>query len=551
MNLVHTPEQAASVPVIPAPVAAVPAAGAWQVRDGARVAGPDALAEVLVRFADDVYADTGIELLVSTDAADADVRVEQDAAGLTALAPAAGVRADGSDHADERYRLQVSDTGVLVHAAAPEAVHRALTTLRQLIAAAAATDAAEVPAVRISDAPRFAWRGLSLDVARTYHDVETVKRVIDMCSLHKLNVLHLHLTDDQGWRFEVPGWPLLAEVGGAGALGERPGGHYTRADVADLVGYATERFVTIVPEVDMPGHTAAAFRAYPELAPAPSPAADQAAAVGIPIGHLDLARADTRRFVTDVLAAVAEQFPTTAYIHIGADEAFGMPDADHAAFVEYAVAAVKRSGRRAIGWQEAARGPIGPEELVQYWIEPTETQRMLDSGLLTTLLPAEVVPLIEATMRTAHTDVPRALEHGARVIVSPTTRLYFDRPHADEGADEEQESRRTRLGLPFYPPTSLRDMVEWDPIAETPGVTHPDQLAGVEAAVWCETVANRDDLEALLLPRLPGAAERAWASAPTVWDDYVARLAAQTPIWDRRGWAWFRPAFLAADLAAV
>jgi len=171
--------------------------------------------------------------------------------------------------------------------------------------------------------------------------------------------------------------------------------------------------------------------------------------------------------------------------------------------------------------------------------------------LLTTLLPAEVVPLIEATMRTAHTDVPRALEHGARVIVSPTTRLYFDRPHADEGADEEQEARRTRLGLPFYPPTSLRDMVEWDPIAETPGVTHADQLAGVEAAVWCETVANRDDLEALLLPRLPGAAERAWASAPTVWDDYVARLAAQTPIWDRRGWAWFRPAFLAADLAAV
>jgi hexosaminidase len=375
--------------------------------------------------------------------------------------------------------------------------------------------------------------------------------VIDMCSLHKLNVLHLHLTDDHGWRFDVPGWPLLAEVGGAGALGDRPGGHYGPDEVSRLVAYAAARFVTIVPEVDMPGHSGAVFRAYPALAPDPSPAAEQAAAMGMAIGALDLDRCTTRRFVSDVLGAIVEQFTTSAYVHIGADEAFGMADDEHAAFVEFAVAEVKHLGRRAVGWQEAARGPVGADEVVQYWLEPGETELMLDSGMLTAMLPADVAPLVEATMRTSLTDVPRALERGARVLVSPTTRLYFDRPHADEGADEEQESRRQRLGLPFYPATSLRDMVEWDPVTETPGVADELRLAGVEAAVWCETVADRDDLEALLLPRLPGAAERAWSAAPTEWDAYADRLGAQTSAWDRRGWAWFRPAFLSGLKAGV
>ena len=534
------------VPVIPAPVRAEPLEGSWRICDGSSVAGPPEVADIVRLFVDDVRADTGLELVVSTGV-DSDIRVELDASGLDDLPGAAGVRADGDAGADERYCLEVRETVALVRGASREAVHRGLTTLRQLITAGEG----DVAGVRILDAPRFAWRGLSLDVARTFHDVETVERVIDMCSLHKLNVLHLHLTDDPGWRFEVPGWPLLTEVGGAGALGDRPGGHYSRDDVARLVGYAADRFVTIVPEIDMPGHSGAVFRSYPGLAPEPSAAAEQAAAIGMAIGALDLDRCTTRRFVSDVLAAVVEQFTTSAYVHIGADEAFGMADDEHAAFVEFAVAEVRHFGRRAIGWQEAARGPVGPDEIVQYWLEPVETERMLGTGMLEAMMPPEVAPLVEATMRTSLTDVPRALERGARVLVSPTTRLYFDRPHLDEGADEEQEARRQRLGLPFYPPTSLRDMVEWDPVTETPGVADDSRLAGVEAAVWCETVADRDDLEALLLPRLSGAAERAWSAAATEWDGYVDRLAAQIPAWDRRGWAWYRPAFLDRATAGV
>ncbi|MET0782527.1 MAG: family 20 glycosylhydrolase, partial [Microbacterium sp.] len=388
--------------------------------------------------------------------------------------------------------------------------------------------------------PRFAWRGLSLDVVRTFHGPATIRRVIDMCSLYKLNVLHLHLTDDQGWRFEVPGWPLLADVGGAGAIGDRPGGHFTRADIADLVAYAAERFVTIVPEVDLPGHAQAIFRAYPELAPEPTPESSAAAAAGFPIGTLDLDRGATRRFLEDVIAAAADQFHTSAWIHVGGDEAFGMAPEDHAAFVEAAMDVVKRHGRRPLGWQEAGRSAVGPDDVVQYWIEPNEMSQMLESGMLQSMLPPEVASMLEATMRESITDVPDALAKGARVLVSPTTRLYFDRPHAGPAADDAQEAQRQRVGLPFYPPTSLRDMVEWDPVQETPGANSEDQLIGVEAAVWCETVIDRDDLEFLLLPRLAGAGERAWSASPTEWADYSRRVSAAPRTWNNRGWFWFR-----------
>ena len=552
MSVPTTARAAASVPVIPAPVHVVRAGGTWQVGDGAVIDGPGDLAAVIARFVDDLRVDTGLHLVPAGPGATVDVRVEWDAAGLDGLPAPYGVRADGAEDADERYGLEITPAGALVRGVTAEAIHRGLTTLRQLIAAAVATTGGAVAAVRITDAPLLAWRGLSLDVVRTFHDVGTLERVIDMCALHKLNVLHLHLTDDQGWRFEVPQWPLLAQVGGAGALGDRPGGHYTPADVTHLVAYAADRFVTIVPEIDMPGHTGAVFRASPELAAAPDAATAAAAAtMGMTIGALDLERAGTQTLVSDVVAAAAAQFSTSAYVHIGADEAFGMPEADHAAFVEHAVSVVEATGRRAVGWQEAARGRVGADALVQYWLDPVETEHMLASGALADVLPAAVLPLLEENLRASLTDVPRALAQGARVIVSPTTRLYFDRPHADEGADPEQAARRARIGLPVYPPTSLREMVEWDVLAATPGAERLEQLAGLEAALWCETVVDRDDLEGLLLPRLSGAAERAWSARPTEWEEYVERLASQTHAWDRRGWAWFRPAFLSAQPAEV
>jgi hexosaminidase len=542
------PTATATTAVIPAPRVVRTALGTWRVADGSRIAGPAAVQAVLRRFADDVATDSGIVLEpVHDDAAGTvDVLVELDATGLEGLPYATGVRADGLtlDDADERYGLEVSQGGARVWGATPEAVHRGLTTLRQLVTVAVDGGVAQVPCATIHDGPRFAWRGLSVDVGRTFHDVEAIQRVIDMCSLYKLNVLHLHLTDDPGWRVEVPSWPALTEVGGAGALGARPGGHYTQADVAAMVAYAAERFITVVPEVDLPGHTTAVFAAYPELAPEPTEVAAQAKQLGLAIGTLELDRGRTREFVRDVYAAVAAQFPTSAWIHIGGDEAFGMPDGAHAAFVDFSIATVRELGRKAIGWQEAARAAVGPDEIVQYWIEPKQLGSMFESGSEQQQLPLppEVMELVADNLRKSFEDVPAALAKGARILVSPNSTLYLDRPHVEPTASDEQEARRARVGLPFYPPASLRDLVEWDPVAETPGIDDDDRIAGVEAAVWCETVTDRDDLEFLLLPRLAGVGERAWSAAPTEWDEYVLRLAEASRAWDRRGWTWFRPA---------
>lgn len=532
-----------TIPVIPAARATFVRAGSFRLASGDAIVTDAVAADVVERFIVDLQIDAGVALeLTGADAGTPAISVELGLIAPDGVPLATGVRADGLslEEADERYEVAIAAAGITVRAATSEGVHRALTTVRQLVSAAVVGDVAELHEVTLVDGPRFAWRGLSLDVVRTFHGPETVRRVIDMCSLYKLNVLHLHLTDDQGWRFEVPGWPLLAEVGGAGAVGDRPGGYYTQDDIAELVAYAAERFITIVPEVDLPGHAQAIFRAYPELAPQATPESAAAAAAGFAIGTLDLDRGTTRGFLDDVIAAAAQQFDTSAWIHVGGDEAFGMAREDHAAFVDAAMDVVRRHGRRPLGWQEAGRSAVGPDDVVQYWIEPNETLRMLESGILQNMLPPEIAPVLEATMRESMNDVPEALAKGAHVLVSPTTRLYFDRPHAGPAADQEQEAQRQRVGMPFYPPTSLRDMVEWDPVEETPGAASDAQLIGVEAAVWCETVTDQDDLEFLLLPRLAGAGERAWSASPTEWAEYSRRLCAGPRTWNNRGWVWFR-----------
>lgn len=493
---------------------------------------------VSTRFAEDLSMDTGLMLTMGRDAAEGPaIRLSLEDTGFDAVAPVTGIRADGkptdaNGPADERHSIDVDSDGIRIRAVTPEGIHRALTTLRQLIAAS--TDFA-LPVGSIVDGPRFAWRGLSLDVARTFHGPDTVRRVIDMCSLYKLNVLHLHLTDDQGWRVEVPSRPALTEIGAMGAMHDRPGGFYTVSEMAELVAYAAERFITIVPEIDMPGHTAAIFRAYPELAPA------HLDPTGLAAPMLDATRDETWAFVKDVLDAVIAQFPQSAFVHIGGDEAFGMADEDLAAFVERAITLVQQRGKRAIGWQEIARAKIDADTVVQFWMDATEgeVETMLTS--LGDMVPPEFLPILLETFGKAPHDVPAAAAAGAKILASPTSRVYFDRPHAEKSTSPDQEEQRARVGLPVYPPASIRDGVEWDPQDDIAGLASEDQIAGVEAAVWCETVTDRDDLEFLLLPRLAGIAEKGWSTrGHTEWVAYAQRLAVQPRIWDSRGWTWFR-----------
>ncbi|MFD4407686.1 beta-N-acetylhexosaminidase [Nocardia sp. NPDC058499] len=531
-----------SLPLIPAPAHHAPQEGTFQVRTGTPVvAEPTEIVAVARQFIEDARADTGIELEATPPSPAPAIVVEFGDTTLDSVAPATGARADrlsAGDLVDERYGITITPHGVRIWATTTEGVHRGLTSLRQLIATHARDGLASLPALTILDGPRFAWRGLSVDVVRTFHGPDTVRRVIDMCSLHKVNVLHLHLTDDQGWRVEVPSRPELTGIGAAGAVDDRPGGFYTRAELSELVAYAAARFVTIVPEIDMPGHTGAIFRSYPELAPAHPVTSEHSG--GLAIGTLDHERPETWRFVEDVLDAVIPQFPQSAYLHIGGDEAFGMADEAHAAFVERVTELVRARGRRVLGWQEIARAALSSDETVQYWMDTRDIDSMANNDTLKSMVPPEYMPLITEALAHAEHDVPRALAMGATLLISPTSRLYFDRPHAHASLAGEQEDMRARVGLRVYPALSLRDGVEWDPITDTPGISEESSVAGVEAAIWCETITNRDELEFMLLPRLSGLAEKAWATAgPTEWAPYAERLAAQSAIWDARGWNWF------------
>jgi hexosaminidase len=192
-----------------------------------------------------------------------------------------------------------------------------------------------------------------------------------------------------------------------------------------------------------------------------------------------------------------------------------------------------------VGWQEIARASISSDDVVQYWLEPRQLEAM-DGDAAASTLPPDLLPVLVEHMKKAGQDVSRALGHGSRVLLSPTSRLYFDCPHADASSDPAQEELRKRVGLQFYTPTSIRDGVDWDPADGTSGVDTDAQIAGVEAAIWCETITSQDELEFLLLPRLPGAAEKGWSHLPTDWPTYASRLGSQSTTWRHRTWTWFQ-----------
>ncbi|HSH45841.1 MAG TPA: family 20 glycosylhydrolase, partial [Longimicrobiales bacterium] len=217
---------------------------------------------------------------------------------------------DRTDLGEEGYAVRVSPDGVRVEASEPAGLFYGIQTLRQLFPPEVEFTARRaaplpLPAVEIEDRPRFGWRGAMLDVTRHFFTVDEVKRYIDLLAQYKFNRLHLHLSDDQGWRIEIPDWPALTEIGGSTEVGGGPGGFYTAADYTDLVNYAAERFITIVPEIDMPGHTNAALASYPELncdGEAPP------LYTGIQVGFsaLCVEREVTYRFVDDVVRTLAE-----------------------------------------------------------------------------------------------------------------------------------------------------------------------------------------------------------------------------------------------------
>ncbi|MFI2647525.1 beta-N-acetylhexosaminidase [Micromonospora fulviviridis] len=418
---------------------------------------------------------------------------------LSDAAPGAGASPASGGLGDEGYRLDVTGTGVRITAATAAGLFHGAQTLRQLLPAAidSATPVAErwaVPGGTIVDRPRFPYRGAMLDVARHFFPVEDVLRVVDHLARYKLNHLHLHLTDDQGWRIAVDSWPRLAEIGGATEVGGGPGGCYTQADYRRIVAYAARRHVTVVPEIDLPGHTNAALVAYPELAPGKVPPPPY---TGTEVGfsYVDPADEQTYAFVADVVGEVAALTPGP-WLHLGGDEAFKVPADTYRAFVERAQTLVAATGKTVVGWHQLAPAGHVDERVLQWWGTNGDDP-----------------------------ETAEAVRRGARLILSPGNRVYLDMKYATD----------TPIGHDWAGLIDVHRAYDWDPATHLTGVP-AEAVLGVEAPLWTESVATLAEVEFMLFPRLPAVAELGWSPRSTHdWAGFRRRLAGHGPRWTAAG----------------
>jgi hexosaminidase len=390
----------------------------------------------------------------------------------------------------EGYELRVAPQQVTLVAYDGAGLFHGVQTIRQLLPAAVERPTVQpgpwrMRAGTIRDRPRFAWRGAMLDVARHFFGVEDVKRFVDLMTLYKLNRLHLHLTDDQGWRLAIRSWPRLTTHGGSTQVGGGRGGFYTAAEYRSIVEYASSRHVTVVPEIDMPGHTNAALASYPELT------CDGVAPplyTGIDVGFSSLCATSERtyEFVADVVREVAALTPGP-YVHIGGDEAKATRPAEYLAFIRRVAGIVRATGKRLVGWEEIGRTDLRPGTIVQHWHDERVTRR--------------------------------AARQGAKLVMSPATRAYLDMKYDPS----------TRLGLDWAGTTDVRNAYEWDPVAQIQGLSE-QQVLGVEAPLWSETLRTMADVEHMAFPRLAGIAEVGWSpTRDRSWSEYRVRLGAQGP----------------------
>ncbi len=422
---------------------------------------------------------------------------------LKSFAPETGgirLTTAGADPAlgTEGYRLKVTPDGVTLTAATAEGLFRGVQTIRQLLPAAIEKGGPvtgvswTMPCVDITDYPAYQWRGMMLDVARHFIPVEDVKRVIDWVAYYKMNRFHLHLTDDQGWRIEIKSRPELTSIGAGTQVGGGAGGYYTQQEYAEIISYAKVRYITVIPEIDMPGHSNAALASYGELNPDGKKKEPYS---GIDIGFSSLmCRSEaTYDFIEDVMGELAAITPGE-YIHVGGDEASSTAAEDYRYFVSRVNQIVAGYGKKTIGWNpfDTAEGTTAAQ-LLQNW----------------------------------NGELSAALGKGMKLIMSPADKAYLDMKY-----DEN-----TPIGLDWAGYSSTEDAYRWDP---TYG-TLKDSVIGIECALWSETVKNIDDIEYLAFPRLSGHAEVGWTpQSLQSWDEYKRRLASHGARMENQGIGFYK-----------
>jgi hexosaminidase len=510
--------------LIPWPAKVEPMRGHFELRNGAALIVDSHNVEALGiarRFAEALARSRGIHLDLRPDGS----------AGRSRDAIVFSLDArDGFVPDGEGYRLIVDAGRIELSAREAHGLSNGSMTLLQLLTqeSTPATTVLEIPALRIVDAPRFAWRGAMLDSARQYQPPEFIKRFIDELALAKLDTLHWHLTDDQGWRIEIKRYPRLTDVGAwrhpAGAAGTdaqgkpvRYGGYYTQDEIRDIVRYAAERYVTIVPEIDMPGHMQAAIAAYPELGSAgdmPQVSADW----GV---HSYIVNVDDSTFVffENVLDEVIALFPGQ-YIHVGGDEAIkdqwkaspriqarmhelglANEDALQGWFIARMQKYLAAHGRKLIGWDEILEGGVPPEAAVMSW-------RGIKGGI-------------------------EAANAGHAVVMAPSPDLYLD--HLQSDGDDEPSGRPDVR--------TLADIYAFDPVAglDANAARH---VLGAQANLWTEHMRTTAMVEHAAFPRLAALSEVLW-SPPSAhdWNGFLARLAPQMDRYRARGIAAATSAF--------
>ena len=502
-------ERNGRVDVTPVPAHVVLRAGVFAIRGGTRLAIPrDARAARVARyFAQLLQQSRGISLTLeqeeSRSAPVIEFRIDAHAGGSTS---------------PEAYVIDSSPQHLILSARDPHGLLYAAVTLWQLCASAAdRPDTIEIPSLEIEDAPRFAWRGLMLDSARHYQSPDFILHLIDWMALHKLNVLHWHLTDDQAWRLQIRKYPRLTSVGawrvpaGAGPAGDidpatgRPrlyGGFYSQQTVREIVAHAAARNVTIVPEIDVPGHATAAMVAYPRLASI-QPAPTLVPADWGVFSNLYNAEPATFKFLEDVLAEVIELFPGK-YVHVGGDEAvkdqwrasprvqarireLGL--ADEAALQAYFVGRMGKflhaHGRRLIGWDEILEGGLAPQATVMSW-------RGIDGAVA-------------------------AAAAGHDAVLSPSPTLYLDNR---QGNTPEDPPGRGRI-------VSLEEVYRFDPLPAALPPAQRGHILGLQANIWTEHIRTEDRVEYMTFPRAAAVAEVGWSPAERLdWSNFLARLPA-------------------------
>jgi hexosaminidase len=493
--------------VIPKPVSAEMDGGVFLLKKESTLSAEGEAKAIATQLAEKLKPATGFDLKVEEGNKDASIVF------LLNNDPSLG---------NEGYTIKATDKQIILSANKPAGLYFGAQTLRQLLPSkveekTAQQDKWEIATGTIKDQPSYSWRGSMLDVARHFFSVEDVKKYIDYISYYKMNVLHLHLSDDQGWRIEIKSWPNLATHGGSTQVGGGKGGYYTQEQYKDIVAYAAARYITVVPEIDLPGHINSALASYGELnggtiVPEEGRYIDPNSQgildgknkptelyKGTEVGWstLRVEKPASFKFVGDVLKELAAITPGP-YLHIGGDEAHVTKKPDYITFINRFKDIVKSNNKIMIGWEEIAQAEIDSSVVAQHWANEKYAKMAFDKN--------------------------------AKIIMSPSKKVYLDM----------QYDSTSRIGLHWAAYIEADDAYNWDPASRLPDVD-PKQILGMEAPLWGETIVTLDDIEYLLFPRISAIAEVGWTTNEARnWDSYQTRVAQHGKRWKAMGIGFYK-----------